>query len=319
MNGKIKILVVQIGKLGDMILMTPLFVELKSLYPDSEISVLASPKNSVISKNLSVVDNTYEYSKKLLPTIRLINTLRNKSFDLWIDPKDEYSSTSKLLKSFCKSKKSIGFNFDKIVFDVNLNDYKTGEHRVDINLTPINYLCKEKRFRIVRPLIEIPEQDKINIKQRLEKITGNKLLINVSAGIESREWSTENWVNVTKNIKSGVNVFLAGQEKDYDRIKSIIDESKRDKMHFVETKTVFEFAELIKDCDLLVTPDTSAVHLASCFNTPIVCLYNSVEWNRKKFSPLSEKQVILISKEENSINSIMPEAVLKAISSISVL
>ena len=122
MAGEMKILVVQIGKLGDMILITPLLSELKSLYPDSEISVLASPKNSVISKNLSLVDFTYEYDKKLYHTIKLIKSLRSKSFDLWIDSKDEYSSTSKLLKSLCNPKKSLGFNFDKNVFDINLKD-----------------------------------------------------------------------------------------------------------------------------------------------------------------------------------------------------
>jgi ADP-heptose:LPS heptosyltransferase len=317
MSGEMKILVVQIGKLGDMILITPLLSELKSLYPDSEISVLASPKNSTISKNLSLVDFTYEYDKKLYHTIKLIKSLRSKSFDLWIDSKDEYSSTSKLLKSLCKPKKSLGFNFNKKVFDVNLNDYKAGEHRVDINLSPVNYLNKEKKRRNVRPVIDIPGKDKLSITQKLQEIKGKNILFNISAGIETREWLTDNWITIAKNIQADTSVILAGQEKDYERINLIIKESKRENIYFVETKTIFEFAELIKDCDLLVTPDTSAVHLASCFNTPVVCLYNSVEWNRIKFSPLSDKQVILVSNDENSINSITTGEVLKAISSIS--
>jgi ADP-heptose:LPS heptosyltransferase len=318
MAGEMKILVVQIGKLGDMILMTPLLSELKSLYPESEISVLASPKNSVISKNLTLVDFTYEYDKKLYHIIKLIKSLRSKSFDLWIDTKDEYSSTSKLLKSLCNPKKSLGFNFVKNVFDVNLNDYKAGEHRVDINLSPINYLSKEKKSRNVRPVIDIPEKDKLRITQKLAKVKGKNILFNISAGIETREWLTDNWISIAKNIQTDTSVILAGQEKDYERINLIIRESKRENIYFVETKTIFEFAELIKECDVLVTPDTSAVHLASCFNTPVVCLFNSVEWNRKKFSPLSDKQIILISKDENSINSITPEDVLNAIGSVSV-
>jgi heptosyltransferase-3 len=168
----------------------------------------------------------------------------------------------------------------------------------------------------VRPVIDIPEKDKLSITQKLEKVIGKYILFNISAGIETREWLTDNWINLAKSIQKDTSVILSGQEKDYERINLIIKESKRENIYFVETKTIFEFAELIKDCDLLVTPDTSAVHLASCFNTPIVCLFNSVEWNRIKFSPLSDKQIIVVSEDENSINSITPKEVLKAINSI---
>jgi len=299
-----------------MILTTPLFSELKSLYPEFEISVLASPKNSVISKNLSIVDFTYEYDKKLYSTTKLIKSLRGKSFDLWIDTKDEYSNTSKLLKSLCNPKQSLGFNFNKAVFDVDLKNYTVGEHRVDINLSPVNYLLKEKKSRTVKSIFDIPAQDKLNVKQILDKIAGKKFLLNISAGIKTREWSTEKWIYTSENIQNDINVILTGQEKDYDRINLIIEKSQREKIYFVKTKTIFEFAQLIKDCDLIVTPDTSAVHLASCFNTPIVCFYNNVEWNLKKFAPLSDKQIVLVSKDENSFNSIASEEVIKAINSI---
>jgi heptosyltransferase-2 len=311
-----KILVVQIGKIGDMILTTPLLDELKALYPESEISVLASTKNSVITKNLSVVDYTFEYNKKFMKVLKLVKVLRGKSFDLWIDAKDEYSSTSKLLKSLCNPKKSLGFNFEKKVFDVDLKNYVVGEHRVDINLSPVNYLSGETKVRNVKPRVDIPAQDSLNVKQRLEKVTGRKILLNLSAGISTREWATEKWVSVSDNIRADCNVILTGQEKDYESIKLIMEKSKREKIHFIETNSIFELAELIKDCDLIVTPDTSAVHLASFSNTPIVSFFHNVDWVHRKFAPLSDKQRIVVSEDESSFNSITVEEVIKAINSI---
>jgi len=316
MPEKIRILIVQIGKIGDMILTTPLFNELKSIYPESELSVLASTKNSIITKNLSKVDFTYEYDKKLFHTIKLVKSLRRKSFDLWIDTKDEYSSTSKLLKLLCKPKKSLGFNFDKNVFDINLKNYVVGEHRVDINLSPVNYLSKEKKHRTVKPNVDIPMQDSLNVNQRLEKLSGRKILLNLSAGINTRDWSTDKWVEVSNAVDLGCNVILTGQEKDYENINLIIGKSQREKIYFIETNTIFELAELIKQCDLIVTPDTSAVHLASCFNTPIVCFFHNVDWVHKKFSPLSDKRIIIVSKDESSFNSITEEEVSSAIKSL---
>ncbi|MCX6158989.1 MAG: glycosyltransferase family 9 protein [Ignavibacteriae bacterium] len=316
MTQKTKILVVQIGKIGDMILTTPLFCELKRLYPDSEISVLASTKNSAITKKLSTVDLTIEYNKKLFSTLKLIASFRRKSFDLWVDTKDEYSSTSKLLKSLCGPKKSLGFNFDKNVFDVDLKNFVVGEHRVDINLSPINYLSNEKKLRSVKPNVDIPAQDTLNVSKRLEKVAGKKILLNLSAGINTRDWATQKWIEVSDAIDSGCNVILTGQEKDYESINLIISKSVRDKIYFIETNSIFELAELIKQCDLIVTPDTSAVHLASCFNTPIVSFFHNVDWVHRKFAPLSEKQIIIVSKEENSFSSITVSEVINAINSI---
>ncbi len=316
MSVNTKILVVQIGKIGDMILTTPLFAELKRLYPDSEISVLASTKNSAITKKLSTVDFTLEYDKKFYSTLKLITTFRRKSFDLWIDTKDEYSSTSKLLKSLCSPKKSLGFNFEKQVFDVDLKSYVVGEHRVDINLSPVNYLSNKKKHRSVKPNVDIPSQDSLNVIKCLAKVSGKKILLNLSAGINTRDWAAEKWIEVSDAIDSGCNVILTGQEKDYESINLIIGKSKREKIYFIETNTIFELAELIKQCDLIVTPDTSAVHLASCFNTPIVCFFHNVDWVHRKFAPLSEKQIITVSKEENSFNSITVSEVINAINSI---
>lgn len=316
MADQIKIMIVQIGKIGDMILTTPLFDELKVLYPESEISVLASTKNSVITKKLSTVDYTFEYDKKLLSTIDLIKAFRNKSFDLWIDTKDEYSSTSKLIKSLCKPKKSLGFNFDKNVFDINLTDFIVGNHRVDINLSPVNYLSKENKKRNTKPRVEIPAQDSLNVNSRLEKVSGKKILLNLSAGINTRDWSNVKWISTADNIPLEYNVILTGQEKDYESINLIMKEAQRKNISFIETNTIFELAELIKNCDLIVTPDTSAVHLASCFNTPIVSFFHNVDWVHLKFSPLSDKQIIIVSKDENSFNSINVNEVVKAINSI---
>ncbi len=313
MQNSPKILVVQIGKIGDMILTTPLLSELKRLYPNSELSVLASAKNSAISKNLKIVNNTFEYNKKFFHTLKLILTFRRKQFDFWIDTKDEYSSTSKFLKTICKPKKSLGFNVKEKVFDVNLKDFVNGSHRVDINLSPVNNLVNIKDLDRIMPRIDIPENDSVNVIKRLENLNEKRVLLNLSAGISTRDLATEKWIEIANGINPDYSVILTGQEKDYDSINKVLNSIKRENIFFIETNSIFELAELIKQCSLIVTPDTSAVHLASCFNTPIVCFFHNVEWVRIKFAPLSKKQRIVVSKDENSFNSITSDELLKEV------
>ena len=313
MQKKIRILVVQIGKYGDMILTTPLFKELKRIFPDSELSVLASTRNSDISKNLSIVDYTYEYSKKIISIVKLIFTLRRKAYDYWIDTKDEYSSTSKILERFCKPKTSLGFNIKDKVFDVNLQNFVIGEHRVDINLSPANYLSESNQYKRILPHIDIPLSDSENISDKLDKIGGKYILLNLSAGINNRILAIEKWIELVDDIDTDKNILITGIEKDYENINTILKSTDRKDVYFVKTKNIFELAVVIKRADLLVTPDTAAVHLASCFDIPIVCFFNSVKWNQKKFAPLSTKQRVLVSDDENSFDSISSAKLLNAV------
>jgi len=312
MNTK-KILVIQIGKIGDMILTTPLLDEIKKIYPDSELTVLASKRNSIISNNLSSVDNTVIFDKRIFHLLKLLIKFKRKSFDIWIDAKDEHSTTSKMLESICKPKQSLGFNIKENVFDIDLSNFVYGTHRIDINLSPINYFKNERMKRNVLPRINIPDIDSKNVISRIKNINGKKVLLNLSVGIDTRDLEIEKWLEIVNGINTDFNVILSGEKNAYDNIKRIIKESKRNNIFLVETNSIFELAELIKLCDLLVTPDTSAVHLASCFNTPIVCFFHNVEWVRIKFSPLSEKQKIIVSKDENSFKSLTPQEILNAI------
>ncbi len=299
-----------------MILTTPLFKELKRIFPDSELSVLASSRNSDISRNLNCVDYTYEYSKKIMLTPKLIFTLRRKTFDYWIDTKDEYSSTSNILERFCRAKTSLGFNFKEKVFDVNLQNFVVGEHRIDINLSPVNYLSESNQYKRILPHLDIPLPDSESISDKLNIIGGKYILLNLSAGINYRALAIVKWIELVNNIDTEKNILITGIEKDYDNINTILKSVDGKKFYFIKTKNIFELAEVIKRADLLVTPDTAAVHLASCFDTPIVCFYNNVKWNQKKFAPLSKKQRIVVSDNENSFDSISSVELLTAVNEL---
>jgi len=89
-------------------------------------------------------------------------------------------------------------------------------------------------------------------------------------------------------------------EKDRELFTNI--ESKTgQKLHYFDGG-ILELAEIVRNARLIITPDTSLVHIASCFNVPIVAVYHKVEWNIKRFAPLSDKKAVLISSEENKIS-----------------
>ena len=300
------ILVVQIGKIGDMILTTPLFSALKTIYPGSKIISLASDINRIIPQNHKNVDEVLTYHKNIVKNIPMLRYLNGK-IDLWIDTKDSYSRTGELLLGIFKPAKSMGYCFlnKNKMYDYCLNDYKTGNHAVDINLSPVNFLKKEKSALRSLPSVYIPGSVKNKFSYLNSKNEFN-VLINVSAGNKSRLLKNEVWTDFINSVKheKDVSFLLTGIEKDKEAINYILKNTGSGDITFIKTESILETAEAVRRSDLVITPDTSVTHLCSAFNKPVVALYPDVKWNLEKFFPLSDNYEIIVSGNENSINDV---------------
>ncbi|MGB9696859.1 MAG: glycosyltransferase family 9 protein [Ignavibacteria bacterium] len=313
-----KVLVFQIGKIGDTILTTPLFANLKKFFPESEVIVLCSPFNKDIISVDPYVDNFLVYDKKVTSTLKILLKLRLTHFDYWIDIKNEYSSTSTYFLKICNPQLSLGFNVGKYVFDINLFDFITGYHYIDYATAPFSFLLKEKSTKdelIRRPYFIIPEsiQGKYNHLRKKNPI----VLLNLSTDSFARRWSFRNWKELIEYLSDReFDIILTSLPDEKPQWIELLEETKYSNVYYVDAITIFEFAELIKTVDILISPDTSAIHIASCFNKPVVSLYNNVQWNINKFAPLSNHHIILKSKERNSINSISPHDVLESFSKL---
>jgi ADP-heptose:LPS heptosyltransferase len=306
------ILVVQIGKLGDMVLTTPLFRELKFLYPNSKLTVLCSEQNYGILQNRPDVDNILIYKKNFFSLLRLLFTLKNRRYDLWIDPKNERSDTSKFLLKYAKPVHSLGYNFDEKIFEYDLSGKEIGKHAVDIYLTPVKVLNPAVDFQFTSPIIDISHDSKVNISDLL-KDCGECIFINLSAGQPARQWNINNWVEAINGMgDSNTYTFLLNTYGLTENELNLLSSSIKQKYTILDHLTQLELAESIRRSKIVISPDTSAIHFASAFNIPAIDLMNNVPWNIERFAPLSDKHKVLISNNENSLDSITPKQVITA-------
>ena len=63
-----KVLILKYDRIGDMIVTTPIFRELKNAYPNCSLSVLASEENKDVIKYNPYIDNIYVNYKKCTRT-----------------------------------------------------------------------------------------------------------------------------------------------------------------------------------------------------------------------------------------------------------
>ena len=62
--------------------------------------------------------------------------------------------------------------------------------------------------------------------------------------------------------------------------------------------SLFDVGYIIRHATALLTTDTAAVHIASCFDTPVLALYRNSR-DLAKFPPLSERSRVLLALDDD--------------------
>ena len=316
-SGKYNILVVQIGRIGDMILTTPLFSELKKIFPNSTLTVLANPKNCDVIKYETTIDRILIYRKDVFNIVKLITKLKKEHFDIWIDPKYGYSKTSEFLLKICKPKQSYGYNFNKLVFSTAIPVYENPEHYINLCLNVLKcFNIDSADYENQKPIIQIPEA---NQKKYGSSLNSKIIAINISAGSITRIWQKENWLKLLNEINKlhpDYEFIVIYMDRENAIVKYITNNYKDNNIKYFKSNDILEISDLISNVNLVITPDTSLVHIASAFNIPIIALYPNVNWNYERFSPKSDIQEIIISDSEKDIFNIKTEEVLNKFTKI---
>ncbi len=140
-------------------------------------------------------------------------------------------------------------------------------------------------------------------------------MLNISAGDKSRYWLIDKWAAVAKHfLLRNFQVIVTYHPKDRKTADKLIRECPD--LTLFHSSTIRDIIALVSRVDLVVTPDTSIVHIASAFNIPQVALFPDVDWNFYKFHPLSRKNAVLRPKPGGVIADISTEEVIDNISNL---
>lgn len=289
-----KFLVVQLGQIGDLILMTPVFRTLKAASPENEVHLLASHKNHRVAEKLPDVDHVHVYRKRVIHTLKLIRAINRERYDVWIDPKDHYSNESRYFAKFSNAALKIGFNRrEKGVFDfaVTPDTEQSSLHAVERNLKALEPLHLEPASR--RPTLPVDATSRERLKTFLERRRiGKYICVNISAGSEERRWPLENWVGfLDTKSHSGMSFIVIAEPADEERVGVIMNLVPRS-FHF-ETPDICDTFPVVEKSLVTVSSDTAIVHIASAFDTPVLGLYFAHEANFNKFRPLSTRHRVV--------------------------
>jgi len=308
----VKVLIVQIGRIGDMVLVTPLFGALARLVPGVRIHVLCSRHNLAVIDTDPRLAAVHVFRKNPAAWLRLIWRLRRERFDLWIDPKDHHSGESKLFARLGGAARKIGFNRPtESVFDVTVpgSEENLELHAVQRNLQALRSLGYAGRAP-VRPELFVDRQTCAQVADPLGGDLSHHVVAHVSAGSESRYWQPDGWRQVIQACQgAGRPVILTCSPDDAATARQLVAACPGAVLF--RSHSIREVIALVSQVGAVVTADTSVVHIASAFNIPQVALFPRIKWNFRKFRPLSDGSATVQPGEGESLRDIPAVAVIE--------
>ncbi|MBL7975669.1 MAG: glycosyltransferase family 9 protein [Candidatus Kapabacteria bacterium] len=285
-----KILLLRQDKIGDIIISTPVFKALREQYPNAEIHVLYGESNY----NAQHISNEYGIKPLLLKkgfwsTISLLQQLRKEHYDCIVDLIDNTSTTSSLITKYAKSTYAVGFLKDNAAVYthvVPLPD-RSVHHIIDVIaelLTPFGINPHEIHLAPSYPINEADiHRNQQLFSQATKKVT---CFINISGSVKERYWGTDHFIELIQKIQTDApdcDVFVGSSPEYNAQAQQIVQATGVNRIQ--PNISFHEYATLIHDADIFISPDTSLIHVASAFNTPTVGLFQHYNLDRMPWYP----------------------------------
>jgi len=141
----------------------------------------------------------------------------------------------------------------------------------------------------------------------VNKFHGKFLIgVNLEGAVKGKKIEYEDLEEISRRlykIHNNIKIIILSTPNNYQNVKKIIKKMGLDYvlMSF-KTDTILAAAALITKFDLIITPDTSIVHIASTFDKPIVTIHENNKESYELFAPTSRLNRTVFSNSKNSLN-----------------
>lgn len=259
--------------IGDTIMMLPALELVRREYPDAEIDIVCKPHSREVfrGKNIAqIIEDDTKGKGRLVKTFSLIKKLRKRKYELGILYKNSFLSA--LIFRLGGTKILVGYNKEKRGFLLSFHiKYWDSWHYVNRYADLVNQYWGNKYCEL--PEMELCAEPSKLLKKR------EKPLIGFVLGGENkgaRRYPKDLALMLFEQLVSkDFDIVLLGDEKDaqnHSAYAKFLEEKGKDVQDITGKTTVGEFIDAIAALDLLITIDTSALHIAAATDTEFLLL-----------------------------------------------
>jgi len=307
-----KILIVELGGIGDIILSGSALRALRQTFPDAKISLLVTGRSYDFVKKLPYIDQVFKFyvtygGKQPLAGIfhnfKTLFYLRSLNFDVAVNMRSLISKNSvkkiKLLFDIVNPGMSVGRDTEGMggFFDKKIKESIIGKkHEIDYICDLLTLLGVEVKDKNVE--LRVEQKSEKEVKKILEQhnISENDLLIGIHpGGRPSRRWPKEKFVELINKLSKELScrVVLTAGRSETALSEAIKSKSEVDIINLGAQINLDELIALIKRCDCYVSNDTGPMHIAAVLKAPLVAIFGAGDVTHYDPRFISNKAIVL--------------------------
>ena len=289
LDGIKKILLIQLGDIGDVVLTTPTIKALRQNKPGSKIFVLLRNYAEGLLEDCPWVDGVISANKeqrKLKEEIvyqkNFLLELRRKRFELSLDLRigtrgaflsflsgarfrmGRYRDDGKLFRNRL---------FTHLIKPENELQQYSAQHSLNI-LAPFKLTINDTSPELI--ITKEKEKRAVHIFRK-EQVPLDKPIIALHpfSRWKYKEWPIENYITLINYIgsKYDVSIIITGSIHEKETAAYIAKASKVDAYNLAGKTSIGELAGLLKKCRLLIGIDSAPIHIAAAVGTPTVTIF----------------------------------------------
>ena len=277
-----KLLIINLGGVGDVILSLPLLRSIKKTYPEVRIVYLAFRLASGILEGIREVNRIISlppFSIKEIHRIFLtLYRLRKERFDLALNPRtieDKIGAINAFfLLRFISPRLIAGRNTEGrgSFYHISLPERdREGIHEVEYDQRLLRLLGIEEEVNSIHLVLgDYPEL----MRKRFGFNKDHFVVISPGSNWPSRRWSEEGFVNVIGYLQERAwHIVLLGSKTDRKICDEIERKVKTPLLNLAGKITVMEAAGVVKCARIVLTNDTGMAHIAAAVGTPEVVIF----------------------------------------------
>ena len=298
------------GKIGDYIITSWIYREIKKQRPDIQIDVVGISKNEKLFLNNKSIDKFYKLKKsKKLFMYFLAKKLRVEDYDVLIDPTEVLRNRDLFFIKNINAKINFGYDKGNVnLFSKSIN--KNSKTMVDVYkeiLENLGFCNLDSNYEVP---IKVSSEKKIDEYLKSNRID-KYIAMNFFGAGKRRKFTPKKATELIVKVRNEYpehEIIILNSPRDKKVIFKIIKrikclDSNSNIFYGEDFKTIYDAISLINKSDIVITPDTAVVHIAKGLKKNIVAFYSENKENYEKWGlSIDEKKNRIYFYNENINN-----------------
>lgn len=291
-----KILIIQTGFLGDIILSTPVIKGVKTLYPESEIYFLTTPLGRLLIENDPLIKKVLVYDKRgkekgLSGVFKIVKKINNLNFDRVYCLHKSYRTSFMLFLT--KIPHKTGFKKAKLSFIYDVSEPRNiKDHDAIRNLS---ILSSETDITHLKQDLRLFSPIETEINPELKTLKDSKyILLSPGSAWKTKIWHSKGYNETAKHFENkGYKIVVTGAEAEKKICEKVCENTKA--LNFCGKLNLLELKFVVSNAKLAICNDSMALHMASALKTPCVSIFCSTipEFG---YGPWKNKSIVVEKK-----------------------